>query len=335
MYASVVIPVLNSSEKLANLLDYLNQQVCRFDFEVIVVDDGSTEDLKQIIDRNRRGLRLKYIKSPVNHGPAYARNKGIQEAEGQIVVFTDSDCSPQPDWLEKMLEPFENEIVSGVKGAYKTDQLDTWAQLAQLEFVERYELLESQNDIDFIDTYSGAYRRRDLLKVNGFNTGFPTADNEDVDLAFRIKKLGGRFVFVRDAIVGHLHREGWVNYAKLKYRRGFWRMKVYGDHPEKAANNSYTPMSLKLQLLLVILLPFAFLFKRARFIWKTLWLFSCFPMIRAALPERFDLALRVPVFCLVRGLALISGIIAGLYAEKDKYLQHLFQSKNPKRQDSF
>lgn len=334
MNISVVIPVLNSSEKLYMLLTCLKKQVSDYSFETIIVDDGSTENLKPVVSKFADSLRLFFIRLATNQGPAVARNAGIQAASGEIIVFTDSDCTPQTDWLQKMVVPFLDPEVAGVKGAYKTDQEDSWAQLSQLEFQERYDLLESHSDIDFIDTYSGAYRKKDLLKVEGFNVSFPGADNEDVDLSFRVKKMGGRFVFVRDAVVGHLHREGWLNYAKLKYRRGFWRMKVYSDHPEKAGNDSYTPLSLKIQLLLLLIFPTTILVKRLRFPWKIAWLFSCFPLIKIALPKRKDLALMVPVFCLIRAIALVGGILSGLYAERGRYLQRCFQIGNLRKQDS-
>ncbi|GAB4279834.1 MAG: glycosyltransferase [Candidatus Rifleibacteriota bacterium] len=325
MKASIVIPVYNSGKNLTRLLESLCNQDADFSFEVVLADDGSDEDYQSLLDRFRQKLKIRYVKGKQNKGPATARNMGIKEAKGEIVVFTDSDCKPNRTWLRKMVEPFSDPSVSGVKGAYSTLQSDWFAQLAQIEFLERYELLESQPDIDFIDTYSGAYRRKDLLAVGGFDTTFSAADNEDVDLAFKIKKLGGKFVFAKDAIVEHLHREGWLNYAKLKFRRGFWRMKVYSNHPEKAGNDSYTPLTLKLQLLLIALLPFALFYRTARYLWKLFWVASCFPLMRIASHEKTLLVFIIPVFCFIRGISLVSGIISGLIAEKGKYLRHYFQ----------
>ncbi len=314
--ASVVVPVLNSSNSLKKLLECLKLQNFSEKFEVIVVDDGSSENLEPVVKPFQACLELKFIREPENRGQAAARNKGIQEARGEIVVFTDADCSPQSGWLSAMIEPFADPEVSGVKGVYLTEQSDWWAQLAQIEFEERYELLESFSDIDFIDTYSGAYRRELLLKVNGFNESAFSTNNEDVDLSFRVKKLGGRFVFTRKAMVRHLHREGWKKYARLKFGRGFWRMRVYADHPEKAASNSYTPASLKAQLALVLLLPFTVFSRSLRFWWKTAWLISCLNLIRIAFSRKPFLALMIPLFCLVRAVSLLAGMIASFLIRK-------------------
>jgi glycosyltransferase involved in cell wall biosynthesis len=334
MLVSVVVAVLNSSASLKQLLESLEKQQCLVLFEVVIVDDGSSEPLAELVQGFRPQLDVSYIKLPVNQGPATARNAGINAAKGDIVLFTDADCRPANDWLQKMVAPFSDPEVAAVKGAYDSEQTDRWAQLAQLEFLERYELLASQSDIDFVDTYSGAYRKSDLLRVRGFNSGFTSADNEDVDLSFRIKKLGGRFVFVGDALVLHRHREGWLNYARLKFNRGFWRMKVYSDHPQKAGNDSYTPATLKLQLVLTSLLPVLLVFKRLRFFWKAAWLYSCLPLMRIALNYKPALLLFIPLFCLVRSLALLAGITAGLWRERDKYLRHWFRHESPQSADS-
>lgn len=311
---SVVIPVFNSFEPLRRALECLCQQQTHYSYEVVVVDDGSTIDFSSLIEKFSDQIALIWKRIGKNSGPAVARNFGVANANGEIILFTDADCQPAPDWLEKMAVPFSDPGVTGVKGVYTSQQGDLWAKLAQLEFEERYELLASQDEIDFIDTYSGGYRKKSFLEAGGFDTSFARPDNEDVDLSFRVKKAGGRFVFVPDAIVGHTHREGWLAYAKLKYGRGFWRMKVYSRHPEKAVKDSYTPFSLKAQLLLLAILPIAITTKSARFLWKTAWLFSCVPLMRLALPERPLLAVVAPVFCFTRAAALLLGMLRGLFA---------------------
>lgn len=311
---SVVIPVLNSFASLREALEAICQQKTRFDFEVIVVDDGSSIDFSPLIAAFSERIPLVWKRLDKNSGPAVARNFGVAAASGDIILFTDADCLPAPDWLEKMASSFSDPEIVGVKGVYVSQQSDLWARLAQLEFEERYELLASHDDIDFIDTYSGGYRKKNFLQAGGFDVSFSRADNEDVDLSFRVKKAGGRFVFVPDAVVGHKHREGWLAYAKLKYGRGFWRMKVYNKHPDKVGNDSYTPLSLKAQLLLLVLLPLALPGKSARFFWKICWLFSCVPLMRLALPERLVLAVVAPVFCFIRAGALLLGMLKGLFS---------------------
>ena len=316
---SVVVPVYNANRQIYTLLESLNQQIYENPFVVILVDDGSSQKLE--IDKEWENLELQIIRLEKNQGPAAARNAGITASKSELIVFTDADCQPEPYWLAKMTAPFADKSVTGVKGAYKTTQADLWARLAQIEFLERYEFLKQSSDIDFIDTYSAAFRREDLIEVDGFDTRLIT--NEDVDLSFRIKERGGKFVFVPEALVEHQHREGWANYARLKYGRAFWRMKVYLDHPKKIAGNSYTPDTLKAQLLLVFLLPLIFVSRKLRYFWKVSWLVSCLPLLKIAWNQNIILFFMIPVFCFVRSAALSAGIVAGILEEKDGYLKML------------
>jgi len=309
---SVVVPVLNSSAALEACLEALAAQRTSRSFEVVVVDDGSTEDLAPVRDRSAGRLALTWARLPENRGPAQARNTGIERARGEIVLFTDADCRPEPDWLERLAAPFDDPAVSGTKGVYRTAQTDLWARLAQCEFEERYACLAAVPDIDFVDTYAGGFRRRDLRAVGGFDTSFPKADNEDVDLSFRIKALGGRFVFVPGAVVWHRHREGWWGYFRLKYGRGYWRMKVYRKHPAKAGNDSYTPRSLKLQLVLAALLPLALLSPRGRRWWGAAWLATNLPLARYCLTGGPVELAALPLFTLTRAVALGLGIAHAL-----------------------
>jgi len=324
---SVVVPVYNKPSSLNECLRALSLQQTDEKFEVVVVDDGSTENLEPVKAEWQSCLNLKWVVLKHNQGPAAARNAGIQASKGDIILFTDSDCKPEPGWLKALSDVFTDGEVSGAKGVYKTDQKDLWARLAQLEFEERYDLLESHADIDFIDSYSAAFRKKDLTAVGGFDTSFPKPDNEDVDLSFRIKKLGGKFKFVRQAVVWHSHREGFWNYFKLKTNRGFWRMKVYDKHPGKAGMESYTPKTLKAQMLLMILLPVVLVFPGLRRTWFLGWLGSCFPLFQKAWGKENDLLPWIPVLTLTRAFALSFGIIMAFGPSLLPRLQNWFQSE--------
>lgn len=307
---SVIIPVLNSSVPLRCCLEALGKQVTSRSFEVVVVDDGSQEDLSALRQEFSHCLDLRWERLAVNRGPASARNRGIAIATGEIILFTDADCRPGSDWVECLSAPFCDPNVSGAKGIYRTDQRGVWARLSQLEFEERYQLLQSCTDLDFVDTYCGAFRRADLLAVGGFDEQFRRADNEDVDLSFRVKKRGGRFVFVPAAIVHHRHRDSLSAYARLKFGRGYWRMRVYRKHPDKAGRDSYTPWTLKAQMLLLLLFPLAICTRRNFGRWVAVWFLTCGPQIKLAWKFDPGLSFLIPFFHFIRDLALLAGIVA-------------------------
>ena len=241
---SAVIPSYNAAGTIGETIEALLAQEGAEGLEIIVVDDGSTDDTSKVVRR----YPVQYIHK-TNGGPASARNLGAQAAKGEIILFLDSDCIPQAGWLKAMTEPFNDGEVSGVKGIYITRQKSMLARFVQLEFEERYANLYNQKYIDFVDSYSAAFRKKALIAVGGFDESFPKADNEDVDLSYKLAKAGYKMVYQPKAIVEHTHPSTLWKYIKVKSNRGYWRMAVYKMHPEKAVKDSYTPQTLKLQII--------------------------------------------------------------------------------------
>ncbi len=244
---SVVVPAHNAAACLPACLAALQQQSCAPD-EVIVVDDGSPDETA--------GVALSYgvqVIRQENRGPAAARNAGTAQARGELVLFTDADCEPAPDWVADMLRPFADPSVVGAKGVYRSRQREPMARLVQAEFEDKYARMRRRPDIDFIDTYSAAYRREALLQVGGFNEIFPPESAEDVELAFRLAEQGARLRFAPQAWVWHTHPTRLTHYLIRKARYGFWRALVYLLHPGKIGGDSHTDPTLKMQFALVAL----------------------------------------------------------------------------------
>lgn len=257
MKASIIIPAYNAEKTIGNCLKALqNQSFPRKEFEVIVVDDGSTDETAAIASSFRGTIVLRQK----NAGPAVARNAGAKKASGEILVFTDSDCLPEKNWLEEMLRPFKDSQIVGVQGAYKTRQKNWVARFVQFEIEERYERMKKREFIDFIGSYSAAYRRDAFLKVHGFDEKFRIASGEDPDLSFRIAKAGGKMVFNPKAVLFHSHPESIGKYWKTKFYRAYWRVRLYEKNPQKMKKDSYTPGGFKFQMmLLAIVLVFGLL----------------------------------------------------------------------------
>ena len=246
--ASVIVPAFNAEKTIGKCLESLEKQGFR-GYEIIVVDDGSRDSTLEIIGRHGRARLLKQSHA----GPAVARNNGAKNAKGEIVVFTDSDCVAESTWLEEMLKPFADKRVAGVQGRYKCGQKELVARLIHLEIEQRYEKMEKQEFVDFIGSYSAAYRASVFEELKGFDTSFPMASGEDTDFSFRVHKAGHKMVFNPNAIVWHTHPTKLWKYLKVKFFRAFWRTKVYKSHKGKILKDSYTSQTIKLQLLLFYL----------------------------------------------------------------------------------
>lgn len=239
---SVIIPVYNGRQTLPDCLKALERQTHPPD-EVIVVDDGSTDDTAAVATQFEVTV-LAQMKA----GPATARNRGTRAARGEIVLFTDADCAPAADWVERMLAPFADPGVVGAKGEYRTHQQELVARFVQQEYQDRYDRMATQPQIDFVDTYSAAYRRDLFWAAGGFDAIFPTASVEDQELSFRLAERGHRLVYVPGAIVYHRHDRTVSEYARRKYFIGFWKALVMQRHPAKLAYDSHTPQILKVQM---------------------------------------------------------------------------------------
>ncbi len=258
---SVIVPAYNSAKTIENCIEaLLLQDYPKELYEVIIVDDGSTDSTAKKI----RNFPIKYIWQE-NSGPASARNRGAAASKGEIILFTDSDCVPEVNWISEMLKPFKNMDVAAVKGAYLTRQQSIIARFAQIEFEERFEMLRKAESIDMVDTYSAGFLKNIFSKMAGFDTSFPAANNEDTELSYRMSNLGFKMVFNPSAIVYHLnHPDSIKRYAKIKFWRGYWRVVVYKKYPDKMLKDTYTPQSLKFQSLFMFLLltgiPFSAIF---------------------------------------------------------------------------
>ena len=209
------------------------------------MDDGSTDDTAAVV---MQFANVRLVRQ-ANAGPAAARNRGAREG-GSIVLFTDDDCVPQPDWIEQMLAPFCDPEVVGVKGAYRTKQKSLIARFVQIEYEDRYRLVARHADIDFIDTYSAAFRRHRFLEIGGYDTSFPVACAEDVELSYRMSARGWKMRFAPKAIVCHTHPDTLSSYLRKKYKFAYWRMLAVRKNPSKGMKDSHTPQIMKLQLLL-------------------------------------------------------------------------------------
>lgn len=247
---SVIVPAYNAEKTIADCLRALGcQSLVPADYEIIVVDDGSKDGTAEVV----KTFPVRYLHQ-ANRGPATARNHGVREARGGIILFTDSDCVPVADWLSEMAKPFGDPDVVAVKGAYRTNQRSLTARFAQVEFEERFELLKRAPSIDMVDTYSAAYRKDVFRQAGGFDESFPVANNEDTELSYKLARMGRKMVFNPEAVVYHLnHPDSLRRYARLKFWRGYWRMVVYRRYPDKMMKDSYTPQTLKLQILFLFL----------------------------------------------------------------------------------
>ena len=232
MGISLIIPAYNAEATLAECLDAcLNQS--RAPDEIIVVDDGSTDCTPEIAAR----YPVTFL-SQQHRGPAAARNLGARRASGDFLVFTDSDCVPEPDWIAHLCGAFDSDRVAGVGGSYGIrNDSSLLARLVHEEIVLRHARLA--RDVDFLGSFNVAYRRDAFDAAGGFDESFARASGEDNDLAYRLQDAGGVLRFVPQARVQHYHPSRLIPYLRTQMRHGYWRMRLYAKHPRRSGGDDY------------------------------------------------------------------------------------------------
>ncbi|MCG3199607.1 MAG: hypothetical protein GHCLOJNM_04131 [bacterium] len=294
------------------------------------MDDGSTDGSAETAERwasDHPETPWKVHRQP-NQGPAAARNHGAALCKGEILVFIDSDCLPEADWLEKMLAPFEDPGVVGVQGAYRCDQEEWIARFSQLEIEERYRRMLRADSIDFIGTYAAAYRRTVFQEQGAFDTRFPMASGEDADFSFRLSDRGLRMVFNPEAVVYHVHPTTLGKYLRQKYWRAYWRNLIYRRHLSKMWKDSYTPNTLKLQTLLGLVFPASLAGLFVGLPWSFAPVLTLLAILLLSVPftcwvarHSLPLALVTPLVLFLRTFVLAAGTahgaIKGLWVKKD------------------
>jgi len=315
MFVSIIIPTLNGGARIGKCLGALGEQTAGTEAEILVVNDGSRDNTTEVVARYP-GVRLV---TQSNAGPAAARNRGALEARGEIILFTDDDCVPAPGWLAAMTGPFSDPHVVGVKGVYRTRQNRLVARFVQIEYEDKYRLMSDLPRIDFIDTYSAGFRRDRFLEVKGYDTRFPVACAEDVELSYRMSARGWTMKFIPAAVVYHTHPDTLWSYLKKKYKFAFWRILALRNNPHKALRDSHTPQVMKLQILLAPALLFAVaidLLFHPRIPVTLLvcigFLVSTLPFAWRALAKDILIGLLSPALLAARACAQGLGVAAGL-----------------------
>lgn len=214
---SIVIPTYNRKGILEKCLRNLfNQNVRCSDYEIIVVDDGSSDGTGILLDKLSKGLdvALRYFRQE-NKGPASARNVGIKNAKGSIILFLGDDIIAAPGLLKEHYSwhikyPQNNCAVLGHiswSKEIKASPFMEWLESGGPQFA--YGRIKDAIDVDtegFFYSSNISLKRQFLLSADSFfDEAFLKAAYEDLELGHRLKKLGVILKYNRDALAYHEH----------------------------------------------------------------------------------------------------------------------------------
>lgn len=226
---SVIMPTFNRSDTIRQALESLINQTFPFEnYEIIVINDGSTDNTEEIVNSiiDSGPCKIKYFKQS-NQGPAAARNVGVLNSDGKYVIFTGDDCMADKFLLEEHIKyHYENENIAVLGNTITHPDLPKTNFMECLEKTDRqfaYHLINVQKDIPFYFFYTSniSIERTKVIDAGSFNEAFKYAAWEDIDLGKRLKeKFNVRIVFNENAITYHYHAIKLLRYLKREYIRG-------------------------------------------------------------------------------------------------------------------
>lgn len=221
---SVIIPIYNGETDLPQLIECLYKQTYPNELsEFLLVDNNSRDRTKIILKEAEQtaisqAINLKYLIEKEIQSSYAARNLGIRQANHQILVFTDADCRPHPDWLEEIVQPFINPEVGIVVG----EVVALLGKTLLEKYADRNEIMSQKFLLQhpffpYGQTANLAIRKEALMKIGLFRPYLTTGG--DADICWRIQKEANwQLVSAPTAIIEHRHRSSFKNF-RSQFRR--------------------------------------------------------------------------------------------------------------------
>lgn len=226
---SIIIPAFNSGKTISKCVESLLSLEYP-DYEIIIVNDGSTDDTLSLLKNYEASPKLVIIDQP-NAGPSIARNKAIKLAKGAFIAFTDADCTVKPDWLKELLKGFTAAnpyTIMGVGGDQLSPPDESNFGKSINEFLKKIGLLsdyikDAEGKTAIIETAHNPtcnviYRKEIFDKIGYFDENL--WPGEDVDLDYRIKQSGFKLMFNPSAVVYHYRQTNMAGYKRMMFRYG-------------------------------------------------------------------------------------------------------------------
>lgn len=233
MLFSIIIPVYNRPDEVADLLDSLGKQTVR-NFEVVITEDGSTVPcLPQVEAARAAGLDVKYF-AKENEGRSIARNHSMERASGDYFVFFDSDCVIPPTYFETLENALSADpsidCFGGPDAAHESFTTTQKAiNFAMTSFLTTGGIRGGKVQMEkFVPrTFNMGFSRRVWERVGGFREMF----SEDIDMSTRIRRAGFRITLLRQVPVWHKRRGNLRKFFRQVYVFGMSRITLHLLYP--------------------------------------------------------------------------------------------------------
>ena len=263
---SFIIPVFNRPQEIEELLHSFIQLKTNAVYEIVIIEDGSTQTSESIIKKYKDQLDISYYFKE-NSGPGDSRNYGMQHAKGNFFIILDSDCVLPSQYLDIVIDSLENEYVDcygGPDAAHESfSNLQKAINFAMTSFITTGGIRGNKNSVDTFQprSFNMGISKEAFIKTKGFGQIHP---GEDPDLSIRLKKLGLKTKLIPEAFVYHKRRISWRKFYNQVHKFGLVRPILNSWHPETKKITYWFPSVFSLGLLVAIVL---FFFKIKILLW--------------------------------------------------------------------
>ncbi len=243
MKYSIIVPVYNRPDEVDELLDSLTRQTYK-DFEVMIVEDGSTTPCKQVCDKYAGSLAMKYFMKP-NSGPGQSRNYGVERASGDYVLILDSDVVVPEGYLQAVDDELRREPCEAFGGPDRAADSFTPTQKAisysMTSFFTTGGIRGGKKKLDkfYPRSFNMGVRRDVYNELGGFSK---MRFGEDIDFSIRIFKAGCRCRLFPGAWVYHKRRTDFRKFWRQVFNSGIARINLYKKYPESLKLVHLLPM---------------------------------------------------------------------------------------------
>ncbi|MUU76853.1 glycosyltransferase [Winogradskyella endarachnes] len=253
---SFIIPVYNRPEEIEELLNsFLNFEGTDL-FEIVIIEDGSTETSEHVVENFKNNLNISYYFKP-NSGPGDSRNYGMQKAKGNYFIILDSDVIMPPNYLKEVksfLQKSYFDCFGGPDAAHHTfSNLQKAINFAMTSFITTGGIRGGKQQIDNFQprSFNMGLSKEAFLASGGFGKIHP---GEDPDLSLRLHNLGFKTTLIADAYVYHKRRVSWSKFYKQVNKFGMVRPILNQWHPKSKSIIYWFPSVFSLGLLVSLLL---------------------------------------------------------------------------------
>ncbi len=229
---SIVIPVYNRPTEVDELLRSLRNQTNK-NFEVIIVDDGSTIKCDNQVDKYKSLLNIKYFYKQ-NTGPGPTRNYGTEKANGNYIIYLDSDCVLPTHYIQTIQDRLRKKFVDAFGGPDRADRnfsiLQKSINYAMTSFLTTGGIRGGGEKLDkfYPRSFNMGYSREVFEKTGGFSS---MRFGEDIDMSIRIINHGFKTELIKDAYVYHKRRTNFKQFFKQVFNSGIARINLFKRHP--------------------------------------------------------------------------------------------------------